>query len=692
VTTARTALASPTPLADRELSRLDFNGRVLAQAEDRSEPLLERVKFLAIFAANLDEFFEVRVAGLKSRLAAGLGAGPGTGTPSEQLTAIRKHVDDLVERQTVLFLDELVPALADQGIRLSSWSELDPDDIAYLTDLFDREIFPVLTPLAVDPGHPFPYVSNRSLNLAVMIHDPHVRERRFARVKVPPLLPRFVVLPDGEQFVPLEQVIGAHLGRLFPGLDIDRSFSFRVTRNIDLSTDEDEDAEDLLAAVEMELRRRRFGEAVRLEVSADTSDEVSELLAREIGISGQDIYRVEGPLDLAGLMVLHDLDRRDLKDEPWTPVVPAGFATADGDPTDLFQLVRTADHLVHHPYEAFASTTQEFIRQAAADRNVMAIKMALYRTSGDSPVVKSLIRAAERGKQVAVLVELQARGDEEANIAWARALEEAGVHVVYGVVGLKTHSKVCLVVRQEEDGIRRYCHVGTGNYNPETARVYEDLGLLTADPAIGADLTDLFNYITGYSRRVELRKLLMAPVTLRPRLLELIAEQAALGPAGCIVMKVNNLVDPETISALYAASSAGTTVDLIVRSMCSLVPGLPEISDNIRVRSMVGRYLEHSRIWRFGAAGAEGARYYIGSADMMERNLDRRVEVLTPVESPPLQSRLEEIIEVLLADDVDTWTLGSQGAWRRSAPGAPSPQYLLARSATQRAAGPSVED
>ena len=692
MTTISAALETDLPLSDRELSRLDFNARVLAQVEDTSTPLLERVKFMAIFAGNLDEFFEVRVAGLKSRLAAGLGAGPGTGTPSEQLLAIRKHVDELVQRQTRVFLTDLVPALAAEGIRLASWNELDADDVLYLNDLFENEIFPVLTPLAVDPGHPFPYLSNRSLNLAVMIREPESAERRFARVKVPPLLPRFVVLPDGEQFVPLEQVISVHLDRLFPGLEIERAHSFRVTRNIDLTPNEDEDAEDLLAAVEMELRRRRFGDAVRLEVSADTSEEVTDLLAHEIGMAAQDIYRVEGPLDLAGLMVLHHLDRPDLKDEPWTSVVPSGFLRPDGEPADLFSLVRSTDHLVHHPYEAFGATTQEFIRQASADPNVMAIKMALYRTSGDSAVVKSLIRAAERGKQVAVLVELQARGDEEANIAWARALEEAGVHVVYGLVGLKTHSKVCLVVRQEEDGIRRYCHVGTGNYNPETARLYDDLGLLTADPDIGADLTDLFNYITGYSRRVEFRKLLMAPVTMRPRLMELIGREAALGPQGRIVMKLNNLVDAEMIAALYAASSAGTSVDLVVRSMCSLIPAIPGVSENIRVRSIVGRYLEHSRIWRFGAADSPDLGYYIGSPDMMERNLDRRVEVVTPVESPELRARLQAILDVLMSDEVSSWELGPDGMWRGRGAGRPDPQARLAQDSSIRAARPPVDD
>ncbi|HET6809396.1 MAG TPA: polyphosphate kinase 1 [Acidimicrobiales bacterium] len=682
--------SSERPLLDRELSRLDFDTRVLAQAEDTSLPLLERVKFLAIFAANLDDFFQVRVAGLKSRLAAGLGPGPGTGTPSQQLRAIRARAERLVERQTHVFLKELVPGLAERGIRLASWSDLDDGARAHLNTLFDREIFPVLTPLAVDPGHPFPYVSNLSLNLAVMVVDPVGGERRFARVKVPPLLPRFVVLPDGEQFVPLEQVIAVHLDSLFPGFEIGEAFSFRVSRNIDLSPN-DEDAEDLLAAVEMELRRRRFGEAVRLEVSSDMSDEVTEMLAREIGVEDQDIYRVEGPLDLAGLMVLRSLDRADLKDEPWPPVTPPSFERADGEPADVFALVRAGDVLVHHPYDAFATTVQEFIRQASADPRVMAIKLALYRTSGDSPVIKSLIRAAERGKQVAVLVELQARGDEEANIAWARALEEAGVHVVYGLVGLKTHSKICLVVRQEDDGIRRYCHIGTGNYNPETARLYEDIGLLTQDPDIGADLTDLFNFLTGYSRQIDFRRILVSPLGLRERLIELISAEAARGPDGRVVMKVNNLVDADVISALYDASRAGTPVDLVVRSMCSLVPGVPGVSENIRVRSVVGRYLEHSRIWRFGADGSDEVRYYIGSPDMMERNLDRRVEVIAPVESGPLQERLQQVLDILLDPAVAAWSLEPDGSWCRvGSPGNP-PQARLWEAAVARAARGDLE-
>ena len=649
-------------LINRELSWLDFNARVLALAEDASVPLLERVKFLAIFSSNLDEFFQVRVAGLKSRQAAGLGAGSGVGTPSEQLDAIRNRARRLVARQNRVFLDEVAPSLARAGIRLSTWDELDDEDRSYLVDVFDKDIFPVLTPLAVDPGHPFPYISNLSLNLALFVRSGGVR--RFARVKVPPLLHRFCVMPDGERFVPLEQVIAAHLPVLFPGLEVESHFAFRVTRNVDLTPEEDE-AEDLLAAVEMELRRRRFGDAVRLEIDSGATPEVRELLLREIGLTESDVYPIDGPLDLSGLWAVHSLDRPDLKDEPWPPVTPAPFETPDGDPADIFAVIDAGDRLVHHPYDSFSTTVEEFVRQAAADPAVQAIKLTLYRTSGDSPIVRSLIRAAERGKQVAALIELKARFDEEANIGWARVLEEAGVHVVYGLTGLKTHCKVVLVVRQEGKGLRRYCHIGTGNYNPATARIYEDLGLLTADPELGADLTDLFNFITGYSRKVDYRKILVAPYGVRAGLLEMIAGQAERGDQGRVIIKANSLVDPDMIRALYEASRAGVAIDLVIRGMCSLRPGVPGLSDNIRVRSIVGRYLEHSRIYVFGRPDDPASRFLIGSADVMERNLDRRVEVLAPVESPALRSRLRQILDVLLEDDIQAWELGPDGGWSR---------------------------
>ena len=654
------------PYLNRELSWLDFNARVLALAEDRSIPLLERAKFLAIFSQNLDEFFMVRVAGLKDRVAAGLGAASQDGlSPQQQLRAIRERVAELIDRQASTFLDDVVPALDEVGVKLSSWATLDDDDRQHLVRVFEEQIFPVLTPLAVDPGHPFPYISNLSLNLALIVRDPAREERRFARVKVPPVLPRFVVMPDGERFVALEQVIAAHLDVLFPGMEVECHFPFRVIRNADLTLEEEE-ADDLLAAVEMELRRRRFGKAVRLDIDSDMSDEVRELLMRELELGEDDVFAVDGPLDLGGLWAVHELDRPELKDEPWAPVTQPRLSRGD-DAADVFSVLRQGDVLVHHPYDSFTTSVEAFIKQAAADPSVLTIKLTLYRTSGDSPIVKALIRAAERGKQVVALVELKARFDEQANIAWARALEEVGVHVVYGLVGLKTHSKTALVVRSEDDGIRRYWHLGTGNYNPKTARIYEDIGLLSADPEVGADLTDLFNFLTGYSRRTSYRKLLVAPVSLRERIVTLIDEEANAS-GGRVVMKMNSLVDTAVIDALYAASQAGTEIDLVVRGICCLRPGVPGLSENIRVRSVVGRYLEHSRIFAFGNGDGRPVRYFIGSADMMPRNLDGRVEVVAPVEDPELQARLAEILRVNLEDDAAAWSLRPDGTWEKLSP------------------------
>jgi len=667
--------------ANRELSRLDFAARLLDLADEDKLALLERVKFMAIFAQLMDEFFQVRVAGLQDKVVAGVRTRSVDGLrPGEQLKVIRARVDELVARQDQIFMDRLVPALGDAGVRLSDWSSLDDDDREYLVDVFQRQIFPVLTPLAVDPGHPFPYISNLSLNLLVEVGDPGTGEQRIARVKVPPVLPRFVVMPDGERFVPLEQVIAAQLDTLFPGMTIGEHDAFRVTRNADLALEEDE-ADDLLVAVEMELRRRRFGSAVRLEINSGSSAELRERLAEELEVPPDGMYVVDAPLDLGGLWAVYSLDRPDLHEETWTPMTPPHLATAGNEPTDLFGVLRERDVLLHHPYDSFATSVEAFVAQAAEDPDVLGIKQTLYRTSGDSPIVASLIRAAERGKQVAAIVELKARFDEQANIGWARALEEVGVHVVYGLVGLKTHSKTVLVLRREEDGIRRYCHVGTGNYNPKTAAIYEDLSLLTADPDIGADVGDLFNYLTGFSRHTGYRDILVSPVTLRGRVLEMIAEQAAAGPAGRIVLKVNGLTDPDMIDALYAASCAGVPIDLAVRGLCCLRPGIPELSENIRVRSIVGEFLEHSRIYRFGgssddaphrteggAGAATGHRpltLWIGSADLMERNLDRRIEVLAPVRDPELQARLLEILDLVFADDTNSWTLGPDRRWRR---------------------------
>jgi polyphosphate kinase len=657
---------------NREQSRLDFGARLLDLAEDDGVPLLERTKFLAIFSELLDEFYQVRVAALEDQVAAGVRTRSVDGLrPGEQLKMIRAQVEVLVKRQDGIFLHLIVPALAAAGVRLSDWSTLDDDDRVHLVDVFQRQIFPVLTPLAVDPGHPFPYISNLSLNLVVEVQDPATGERRIARVKVPPVLPRFVVMPDGERFVPLEQVIAAHLDALFPGMTIGQHHAFRVTRNADLALEEDE-ADDLLVAIEMELRRRRFGRALRLEVGADMSDDIVELLAAELEVAGDGVFRVGAPIDLSGLWGVYALDRPDLHGETWTPMTPPRLANAAHEPTEFFAMLRERDVLVHHPYDSFATSVEAFVAQAAADPAVLGIKQTLYRTGGDSPIVASLIRASENGKQVAAIVELKARFDEEANIGWARALEEAGVHVVYGIVGLKTHSKTALVLRREDSGVRHYCHVGTGNYNSKTARIYEDIGLLTADPEIGADVGELFNYLTGFSRHADYRQILVSPVTVRTRMMAMIEEQTDAGPQGRIVFKLNGLTDAAMIDALYRASGAGVQIDLAVRGLCRLRPGIPELSDNIRVRSIVGSFLEHSRIYRFGGAPVDSAagpglplKIYIGSADLMGRNLDRRVEVVVPVHDPELQARLFEVLELVFADETNAWALGSDRRWRR---------------------------
>jgi len=648
---------------NRELSWLDFDGRVLALSDDEDVPLLERAKFLAIFSQNLDEFFQVRVAGLKDQVAAGVTTTTPDGrTPAQQLLEVREQVERLNGEALAIFTDKIVPALRGVGIVFSAWDELDDDDRKYLDEVFEERIYPVLTPLAVDPGHPFPYISDLSLNLAVVVRDPVTHARRFARVKVPLLLPRFVVMADGERFVALEQVIAAHLQSLFPGMDIEGHYPFRVTRNADLTLGEEE-ADDLLAAVEFELRRRRFGKAVRLEIDTSMTSEIRELLERELDVDDDDVYTHDGPIDLGGLWSVHGVDRPDLRDPVWVPITQARLASDDDEKVNFFRELRDGDILVHHPYSSFATSVEEFIRQASSDPKVLAIKMTLYRTSGDSSIIHSLIRAAERGKQVVALVELKARFDEANNIEWARELEKAGVHVVYGLVGLKIHTKTTLVVREEQDGMRRYCHIGTGNYNPKTARLYEDVGLLTCDPEVGADLTELFNFLTGYARDVEYKKLLIAPTDLRPRLLELIAGEGRGERPGKIVMKMNSLVDAEMIDALYAASRQGVSIDLIIRGICCLRPGVPGLSDNIRVRSIVGRYLEHSRIYSFGED--PDASYFIGSADLMPRNLDRRVEALVPVADPALQEELSETLRINLIDDVLAWTLGADGTWHR---------------------------
>ncbi|MGH8984111.1 MAG: RNA degradosome polyphosphate kinase [Acidimicrobiia bacterium] len=651
---------------NRELSWLDFNGRVLAQAEDASVPLLERAKFLAIFSENLDEFFQVRVAALSRQVEAGLRTpSPDGRDPAEQLRAIRELVDELVSRQATLFTKDVGPALEEEGIRFADWDDLSDADQAHLVAVFEERVFPVLTPLAVDPAHPFPYISNLSLNLAVVVRDPTTGVMRFARVKVPPLLPRFVVMPDNERFVPLEQVIAARLDALFPGMEILARHPFRVTRDADFELSDD--AEDLLEAMETVLRRRtKFGRVVRLEIDASMPKEVRDTLCRELELTDAEVSVIDAPLDLSGLWALHGLDRPQLKDEPWAPQTQPELARGDTNtPTDIFRVLQAGDVLVHHPYDSFATSVEAFVDRAAHDPNVLAIKQTLYRTSGDdSALVRSLIHAAEQGKQVVALVELKARFDEQANIERAQLFEDAGIHVVYGLVGLKTHAKILLVVRQEVDGIRRYCHVGTGNYNPKTATLYEDVGILSSDPELGADLSELFNFLTGYSRQGEYRKLLVAPLTLRPAIVERIRREADKGRDGRITLKMNSLVDPALIDALYDASRHGTPIDLIVRGICCLRPGVPGMSETIRVRSILGRFLEHSRVYRFGA-DPETAEYLIGSADLMPRNLDGRVEALVPVTEPRLRARLAEILAINLADDVLAWELSRDATWHR---------------------------
>jgi polyphosphate kinase len=645
------------------MSWLAFNGRVLALADDDRIPLLDRVRFLAIFSGNHDEFFRVRVAGLSDQVEAGVTSHTPDGRgPLEQIAAIAAIARDQTARAQALWRDELIPRLDRSGIVIVDWSDLDAADQLYFTELFETRIFPTLTPLAVDPGHPFPYISDLSLNLAVVAADPADGRRLFARVKVPPPLPRFLRAPDRDRFVPVEQVIAAHLKHLFPGMTILEHHAFRVTRNADLTVKEGE-ADDLLAAVETELRRRRFGKAIRLEITPSMSDEVRLLLIRELDLEMSQVYDCESLVDLTGLFTLADLPRADLHDPPFFPVTHPLLADPD---VDIFAALRGADVLLHHPYISFETSVVEFIRRAADDPQVLAIKITIYRTSGDSPIIDSLIDAAEQGKQVAVLVELKARFDEKANIEWARQLEQAGVHVAYGLVGFKIHTKVCMVIRDEPDGIRRYVHIGTGNYNQRTATRYEDLGLLTTDARVGADVTHLFNFLTGYGRGIGYDTLLVAPDSLRKSLGEFIDNEIRSGE-GRIILKMNSLVDPDLIDRLYLASSGGVRIDLIVRGICCLRPGVRGMSENIRVRSIVGRYLEHSRIYSFANGDGPGKPVYlIGSADLMPRNLDRRVEVLVRVEDHALQSQLQEILDVSFVDDQLSWELDSEGVWSRT--------------------------
>ncbi len=661
---------------NRELSWLDFNSRVLALAEDTSLPLLDRAKFLAIFASNLDEFFMVRVAGLKRRDETGLSVRSADGlSPREQLMRIAGRAQTVADRHARVFLDSVRPALADNDIYVVSWSQLTAEQQARMTDYFQDEVFPVLTPLAVDPAHPFPYISGLSLNLAVTVRDVNESGEHFARVKVPDNVNRFIRVdrlsparaPDDDKaarsavFLPLESLIAANLGTLFPGMEIVEHHVFRITRNADFEVEEDRD-EDLLQALERELARRRFGSPVRLEVADDMSEHMLELLLRELEVDPADVIQVPGLLDLSSLFEIYALDRPHLKDRPFVPATHPAFGERE-TPKSVFSTLRDGDVLVHHPYDSFSTSVQRFIEQAAADPQVLAIKQTLYRTSGDSPIVNALIDAAEAGKQVVALVEIKARFDEQANIKWARKLEQAGVHVVYGLVGLKTHCKTCLVVRREGSTIKRYCHIGTGNYNPKTARLYEDVGLLTAAPDIGADLTDLFNTLTGYSRKQEYRNILVAPHGIRAGIIKRIHREIELFRDGDtrarIQLKANALVDEQVIDALYRASQSGVPVDVVVRGISALRPGVEGYSDNIHVRSILGQFLEHSRILYFGAQN----EYWFGSADMMHRNLDRRVEVMVNVRDERLAGELGDIFASALDPRTRCWVLQSDGSW-----------------------------
>lgn len=660
----------------RELSWLEFNRRVLAEALDERTPLLERLKFLSIFCSNLDEYFMVRVAATKEQIDANVSKRTPDGrTPTEHLRDISQRLRPMITQMHHHFQAELRPKMLAHDIYLLDYADLNPAQSAYLDAYFNEQVFPVLTPLAVDSGHPFPYISNLSLNLAVEIEDRESTEPHFARVKVPKVLPRFVPLPDDLlpnesgrchwTGIPMEQIIANNIVALFPGMKVKDCYAFRITRNADLAVEEDE-ADDLMLAIEQELRKRRLGgSVVRMELEVGMNPAMRTTLMNELRIQEEDVYEIEGLIGLTDLMALMALPLADLKDPHWTPVIPGSWKNVQHpEGESVFSLIRRRDRLIHHPYHAFSGTVQTFITQAASDPDVLAIKVTLYRTSGDSPIVNALIKAAENGKQVVALVELKARFDEENNINWARALERSGVHVVYGLMGLKTHTKVSLVVRREKTGIRRYVHIGTGNYNPKTARLYTDLGILSCREELGTDLTDLFNYLTGYSRQQSYKKLLIAPASLRPQMTEFIQQEAKLaqgGKAGRIIVKMNALVDPTIIAELYKASQAGVEIDLIVRGICCLRPGIEGISENIRVVSVIGRFLEHSRIFYFQNDG--DARYYIGSADWMPRNLDRRVEAVVPIEAPLLQNELMELLQICLDDNRQAWEMQADGTY-----------------------------
>lgn len=674
--TAGTLTAAPQFL-NRELSWLAFNARVLHEVFDERNRLLERLKFIAIHSNNLDEFYMVRVAGLRRQVRAGVvQASPDGLMPSEQLTAIARQVTEQLAEVQICLYQQVLPELAARGVRLVSMADLSPAEWLTVDSFFESQVFPILTPLAVDPGHPFPYISNLSLSLAVEIRDPVKGVEHFARVKVPKSLPRWVPFGRSNEFVPLEQLIGANLGALFPGMEIMGWHAFRVTRYSDLDLAATDESEDLLEMVEQQVFERRFSEVVRLEVQNTMPAHLRSLLLEELrdeqtaelpALTEHDVQDAGSLLDLGDLMSIATLDIPDLRDAPFTASVPTELR----DPhRSMFEVIRERDVLVHHPFDSFTASIEHFLDAAAEDPNVLAIKLTLYRTSGDTAIVRALTDAAQQGKQVAVLVELQARGDEANNISWARTLESAGVHVAYGLPGLKTHTKVALVVRRETDAIRRYVHIGTGNYNSKTARLYTDFGLFTCSPSVGADVSDLFNSLTGYSRQRLYRKLLVAPSNMRHRVIELIDREAAFaraGRGGRIVAKMNAVADTETIEALYRASQAGVAIDLIIRGICCLRPGVAGVSDNVRVISIIGRFLEHSRLWRFANCGAP--EYYIGSADWMARNFDRRVEAVVPVEDPALHPRLDALLETCLSDNRGAWELRENGTYRQRHPG-----------------------
>ena len=653
-------------IINRELSWLDFNARVLSLASDLGVPLLERCRFIAIFSSNLDEFFQIRVAALKGQIAGDVKTKTPDGrTPEHQLDDIRRIAKNLVAQQERVWMEELVPQLAENNIFISTWKKLSAADREHLTGVFESRIFPVLTPLAVDPAHPFPYISNLALSLAIVVRDPKSGEERFARVKLPQTFPRFFQLPDSFTFVSIEEIVSANLPRLFPGMEIVQCHAFRVTRNADLSVD-DEDADDLLVAVEMELRRRRFGKAVRLEIPEAMSSDLVALLIDELEIDAEDVSRHASFVDLTALNQFANLNIAKLRHAPWPPLTAGRLQAVEEGERSIFSVIRDRQLLVHHPHESFSSSVETFVQQAATDPQVQSIKMTLYRTTGDSAIAKYLIQAAEMGKQVAVVLELKARFDEARNVSWAKELEYAGVHVTYGIVGLKTHSKCVLVVRNDPDKMRRYVHIGTGNYNASTARLYEDIGFFTCEDAIGSDAAELFNFLTGYAQEPDYQVLLVAPRQLRNRIIALIDKEATFGDAGKISFKMNSISDPQIIEALYRASAAGVKINLIVRGICCIRAGVPGMSENISVRSILGRYLEHSRIYRF-EHGLENDEplHLIGSADMMGRNLDGRVEVLAPLTHPKHRMWLDTVLGFLLDEESTHFSLNGDNTWTR---------------------------